>query len=148
MLSRMICAACGNRLDETDKFCGMCGIELTDTTKILSQHVAINQNTPISQNAAASHDSRQPIEYFVLLTKNGEVVFIVQANSIYRDRPLIDIKDDVNLLEITKDGMTLFIEDMDEDMRAAIFKDEGFTLYETNEEGVPIARHRYGRPRE
>lgn len=142
MLSRMVCAACGNRLNETDKFCGMCGIELTDTTKILSQ------DTAISQSDAASQNSRQPIEYFVFLTKNGEVVFIVQANSIYRDRPLIDIKDDVNLLEITKDGMTLFIEDMDEDMRAAIFKDEGFTLYETNEEGVPVARHRYGRPRE
>jgi hypothetical protein len=142
MLSRMVCAACGNRLNETDKFCGMCGIELTDTTKILSQ------DTAISQSDAASQNSRQPIEYFVFLTKNGEVVFIVQANSIYRDRPLIDIKDDVNLLEITKDGMTLFIEDMDEDMRAAIFKDEGFTLYETNEEGVTLARHRYGRPRE
>jgi hypothetical protein len=138
----MVCAACGNQLNETDKFCGMCGIELTDTTEILSQ------DTAISQSDAASQNSRQPIEYFVLLTKNGEVVFIVQANSIYRDRPLIDIKDDVNLLEITKDGMTLFIEDMDEDMRAAIFKDEGFTLYETNEEGVPVARHRYGRPRE
>jgi hypothetical protein len=148
MLSRMICAACGNRLDETDKFCGMCGIELTDTTKILSQHVAINQDTPISQSDAASQNSRQPIEYFVFLTKYGEVVFIVQANSIYRDRPLIDIKDDVNLLEISKDGMTLFIEDMDEDMRAAIFKDEGFTLHETDEEGVLIAKHRFGRPRE
>jgi len=136
MVSKMVCAACGNQLNETDKFCGMCGIELTDTTKI------------ISQNAAVSQDSRQPIEYFVFLTKDGEVVFIVQANSIYRDRPLIDIKDDVNLLEITKDGMTLFIEDMDEDMRAAIFKDEGFTLYETNEDGVPVAKHRFGSPRE
>lgn len=136
MLNRIVCAACENRLNETDKYCGMCGVELTDTTKI------------ISQDAAACQDSRQPIEYFVFLAKNDEVVFIVQANSIYRDRPLIDIKDDVNLLEISKDGMTLFIEDMDEDMRAAIFKDEGFTAHETDEEGVLVAKHRYGRPRE
>jgi hypothetical protein len=138
----MVCAACGNRFIETDKICGMCGIDLTDTAKTLSQ------DTPISQNDAASQNSRQPIEYLVFLTKDGEVVFIVQANSIYKDRPLIDIKDDVNLLEISKDGMTLFIEDMDEDMRAAIFKDEGFAVHETDEEGVPVAKHRFGRPRE
>lgn len=130
MLSRMVCAACGNRLNETDKFCGMCDIKLTDTTKFISQN------------------SRKSIQYFGFLTKNGEVVFIVQANSIYRDHPLIDIKDDVNLLEITKDGTTLLIKDIDEDMRAAIFKDEGFTLYEIDQNGEFVAKHKYGRPRE